>query len=126
MEFEDMFPNFTPEEFYCPCGGAQCRKVGIKLWFVAALQDLRLQCGFPLKINSAYRCPEHNARVGSKPTSQHLLGVAADIDIHRLSTGQKHRLLRKAFLRFNGVGVYNTFIHLDLRDPKAPAFWVGD
>ena len=32
----------------------------------------------PLYISSGYRCPKVNILVGSKPTSQHLLGQAAD------------------------------------------------
>jgi zinc D-Ala-D-Ala carboxypeptidase len=37
--------------------------------------------GKPIMINSAYRSPEVNAAVGSKPSSQHILGCAADIRV---------------------------------------------
>ena len=33
----------------------------------------------PLIVNSAFRCPDVNKSVGGVPTSQHLLGQAADI-----------------------------------------------
>ena len=32
----------------------------------------------PIRINSAYRCPELNQAAGSQPTSMHLFGLAAD------------------------------------------------
>jgi len=35
----------------------------------------------PVRINSGYRCPLLNEAVGSKSTSQHLKGEAADIEI---------------------------------------------
>lgn len=37
--------------------------------------------GKPIMVNSAYRSAEVNAAVGSKPTSQHRLGCAADIRV---------------------------------------------
>lgn len=43
------------------------------------LQPLRDAWGEPLSINSGYRCPELNAKVGGVPTSQHVKGEAADV-----------------------------------------------
>ena len=42
------------------------------------LERIRTLLGKPLHINSGYRSPEVNAAVGSKPTSQHCKGEAAD------------------------------------------------
>ena len=42
------------------------------------LDPLREAMGFPLVITSGYRCTELNRDVGGSPTSQHLLGLAAD------------------------------------------------
>ncbi len=50
----------------------------IKALVETVLQPLRDAWGKPLAINSGYRCPEVNARVGGVPTSQHGLGEAAD------------------------------------------------
>ena len=44
------------------------------------LQPLRDLYGKPIKINSGYRCKQINDAVGSKDTSQHLKGQAADLD----------------------------------------------
>lgn len=35
--------------------------------------------GLPIHVNSGYRCPALNARVGGAPDSRHMLGLAADI-----------------------------------------------
>ena len=48
------------------------------------LDPIREMWGKPLHVNSGYRCPALNKAVGSKPTSQHLKGEAADI-----TTGSK-------------------------------------
>jgi zinc D-Ala-D-Ala carboxypeptidase len=37
--------------------------------------------GKPIMVNSAYRSPSVNEAVGSKPSSQHVLGCAADIRV---------------------------------------------
>ena len=42
------------------------------------LDPLREAMGFPLVITSGYRCTDLNRDVGGSPTSQHLLGLAAD------------------------------------------------
>ena len=44
------------------------------------LEEVRILLGSrSIYVNSAYRCPEINKLVGSKPTSDHLYGLAADI-----------------------------------------------
>lgn len=52
----------------------------------ALLQQVKTQLGGrPIIVNSAYRCKRVNDAVGSKDTSQHLLGCAADIKVPGLS-----------------------------------------
>lgn len=43
------------------------------------LQHLRVACGFPIIVNSAFRTPEVNSFVGGVVNSKHLDGLAADI-----------------------------------------------
>tara|TARA_Y100000588_G_C14231612_1_gene915547 strand:- start:1224 stop:1703 length:480 start_codon:yes stop_codon:yes gene_type:complete len=45
------------------------------------LQPLRDAFGCPVAINSGFRCLELNRKLGSKDTSQHVLGQAADIEV---------------------------------------------
>ena len=43
------------------------------------LESVRRLLGYPIHINSAYRCLLVNGMLGSKPTSAHVRGLAADI-----------------------------------------------
>lgn len=49
------------------------------------LETVRAHFGKPVRINSGYRSAKVNAAVGSKPSSQHMLGQAADIEIDGIS-----------------------------------------
>lgn len=44
------------------------------------LQPLRNMYGSPIIITSGYRCPELNTAIGGSAVSQHMSGMAADID----------------------------------------------
>lgn len=57
-----------------PAVAANLRRVAERLEQVRALLGDR-----PIAVNSAYRCPELNRAVGSRNTSMHLHGLAADI-----------------------------------------------
>ncbi len=43
------------------------------------LEDVRSLLNRPILVNSAYRCLRVNQLLGSRPTSQHIKGLAADI-----------------------------------------------
>ena len=45
------------------------------------LQNIRDKYGKPININSGYRCPKLNSKVGGSKTSQHMNGSAADISV---------------------------------------------
>jgi len=76
-----------------------------------------------IHINSAYRCKKHNSSIGSKDTSQHILGKAADITIDNMSPSEVADAVEKSIAKdevvFGGLGRYNTFTHVDIRDNKA-------
>ena len=44
-----------------------------------ALNEIRKGYGKPIIITSGYRCKELNAKVGGKPNSKHLKGLAVDL-----------------------------------------------
>ncbi|MDO8800028.1 D-Ala-D-Ala carboxypeptidase family metallohydrolase [Phenylobacterium sp.] len=52
---------------------------------VNVLEPIRAHFGKPVQVNSGYRGPAVNRAVGSKPTSQHAKGEAADIEIPGVS-----------------------------------------
>ena len=45
------------------------------------LEVLRERYGEPIRINSGYRSPQLNRKIGGAPTSNHLTGCAADIRV---------------------------------------------
>jgi peptidoglycan hydrolase-like protein with peptidoglycan-binding domain len=81
---------------------------------IVKLEKLRHALGDrPIKINSAYRDPVHNRRVGGVSNSQHLYGKAADIIVSGVSPAAVAATARK--VGFTWVGLYNTFTHVDVR-----------
>ena len=110
--------NFHLHEFQCKDGSHQVR---LHPTLLTKLQQLRDHLNRPVIITSGYRNPEHNRRVGGAPNSQHLLGTAADI---RVSGFTPARLLPHAeAVGFTGIGLYATFLHVDVR--PTPARWEG-
>ena len=53
----------------------------MKILCVSVLEPLRTEFDKPIMINSGYRSPDLCEAIGSKPTSQHAKGEAADIEI---------------------------------------------
>jgi len=58
---------------------------GLKALCAAVLDPLRDGTGAAIKVNSGYRGPQLNARIGGAKKSQHLEGKAADIQSHGLT-----------------------------------------
>ena len=48
------------------------------------LEGLRMRAGTPIRINSGYRSPQLNKKIGGVPTSNHLTGCAADIRVENM------------------------------------------
>lgn len=109
----NIAPNFTPEELSSKGNGSLI----IQKDALRKLQRLRHLYGKPLTINSAYRDPAHNKRVGGGVNSQHLKGTAFDIAIRNADMGEELERLAVE-VGFSAVGRYNTFIHVDNRPPK--------
>ena len=106
----NLAPNFTKAEM-------QCHHCGLCLMqdkFMETLQALRTDWGRSISVNSGYRCKIHNQAVGGKPSSQHLAGNAADLDISHLSEEEKKTFIVLCRAHFTGVGIARTFIHVDL------------
>jgi len=91
--------------------------------FLAKLDEAREFAGIPFVINSAYRSPEHNAKVGGKPTSSHLKGLAVDIKA-KDSTTRGIILDALRMVGFNRIGIAKSFIHVDLDLEKSKSTWL--
>lgn len=55
------------------------------LFLCSNLEKIRAHFGKPITINSGFRNPAVNAKVGGAKTSQHLEGIAADIECKGVS-----------------------------------------
>lgn len=98
------------DELRCPC----CGKVEIDSIFFARLRRARTMADVPFIINSGYRCPKHNAEVGST-SKNHTSGKAADLKVSGGPTRGKI-LFGLYTAGFKRVGISKTFIHCDTSD----------
>ncbi len=121
-----MTKNFSIKEFECKCGCEMPDDVLVNITKLAhQLQYVRDNVAMPIIINSAYRCQEHNAKVGGSKTSQHLLGKAADITIQSLKPAEVFVLIEDLIdmghMLQGGLGLYEEkgFVHYDIRKTKA-------
>ena len=87
------------------------------------LEIVRAHFNVPVTINSGYRNLEYNRNIGSKDTSQHVKGTAADIVVSGVSPDDVadaiEFLINTGMLKEGGVGRYNTFTHYDIRGSRA-------
>ena len=117
-----MSEHFSEAEFACHCGCGE-NKINPKL--IELLERIRTAFGKPIKIVSGHRCEKHNKECGGKPHSQHLLGNAADIQVQSIKPVEVQNYLLKHFDDdCRGLGRYNSFTHIDVRDGKI-ARWNG-
>ncbi len=120
-----MTKNFRIEEFECKGGCEMPFDVYENIIKLAnQLQFLRDYTGRPITVNSGYRCPEYNAKIsGSSKKSQHMLGKAADITIQSLKPAEVfviiEDLIDMGHMLQGGLGLYDTFVHYDIRKTKA-------
>ena len=107
--------NFRVREFACKDG---TRMIAINPQLVAYLQKARTHFGKPMNITSAYRTVYHNSKVGGVANSQHLFGAAADVCVPGVSVRELYDYLCKIAGDSCGIGIYDTFVHFDVRPVK--------
>ena len=109
------WPDFSPAEIACRGTG----KLRINEDALDKLQGLRTTLGKPMIVNSGYRSPEHNKRVGGAAQSMHLEGKAFDISMANHDPASFIAAARAA--GFMGIGTYprSNFIHIDTGPARA-------
>lgn len=114
---EKISPHFGVWEFKCKDNS---RVIVLDKALVELLEIIRLHYNKPLHINSGYRTVQYNASLkNSSPKSQHILGKAADIWLNDISPEQLYSWLDSSYPNSLGLGIYNTFVHVDVREGKS-------
>jgi hypothetical protein len=79
------------------------------------LEEVRRVLGRPILINSAYRSIAVNESVGSKSTSQHCLGCAADIRVPGLTPNDIIKLLLKTNIEYDQIiREFDSWVHISI------------
>lgn len=107
--------NFKVREFKCNDGSDV---IFIADELVTALQKIRDHFGKTITINSAYRTPAYNKKIGGATYSQHQYGTAADIVVSGVKPSEVYAYA-DSILPNGGVGKYDSFTHIDVRGTKS-------
>tara|TARA_Y100001938_G_scaffold128488_1_gene182291 strand:+ start:117 stop:494 length:378 start_codon:yes stop_codon:yes gene_type:complete len=120
--------NFNLSEFACKDGTPVPVEMRPRIKLLAEnLQTLRDYIEKPIRINSAYRTEEYNARIGGATRSQHVKCTAADIVAVGLDAKQVQDaieyLITAGKMDEGGMGRYSNFTHYDVRGYRSR--WEG-
>jgi len=91
----------------------------------AAFEAVRDAVGLPLVVLSGYRTSAHNRAIGGARASQHVEGRALDLLPPRGWTVTQLAAVVAGVPAVRGIGVYPTFVHLDVRPSERRAVWRG-
>lgn len=106
----------------CVC----CSGLEVAESFIVRMQYLRDLCGWPFILNKQdgfYRCALRNEVIGGALRSRHLLGSAMDVLTYRWVDGHREHwpankkwfYVSEAMKLGLSLGIYDNFIHTDLR-----------
>jgi len=116
--------NFSLEEFKCKDGSDIPNDVLKNIIELAKnLQVLRDAIGKSITINSGYRSPKYNAKIGGVKNSQHVKGKASDLRVAGMTPKEValviEGLIEQGKMKQGGIGIYPNFVHYDIRNTKA-------
>lgn len=122
--------NLSWKELACHDGTPYPRKFiddGRVYRLAQSFEDIRSLCGnHPITILSAYRTPEWNKKIGGAKFSQHVQGRALDLKPPiGYNVKEFYNLIRANCADFgiNGIGLYVTFVHIDIRPSSRLVVW---
>lgn len=105
-------PLFRRSEFACKCG---CGLDTVDAELLNVLSGIRANFNTEIIINSGCRCRDHNAFVGGRAKSQHLISRAADIVVTGVLPVIVAEYLDSKYPDCYGIGRYASFTHIDTR-----------
>ena len=110
--------HFRLREFKCEDNS---RIVVLNGDLIAVLEKARRHFGGKaIIINSGYRTVAYNSALkNASPKSQHTHGNAADIVVDGVKPIDVYNYFNTTYPNAYGVGIYNTFVHIDVRSTKS-------
>lgn len=106
-----LVQHLNAKELHCKCQYADCTRTLVGESTVNSYHLVREHFTYPIAVNSAYRCQRHNADVGGKAGSFHMLGMALDLTPAEFSEKELDRLEFIARMYYGVVIRYPNFIH---------------
>ena len=88
---------------------------------LAMLDDLREEYGYPIKLTSTYRSPDHPIEAKKNKPGEHTYGAA--VDIACVGGEATFKLVKAAIeIGFTRIGISrkNNFVHVGIGYPGAP------
>ena len=116
--------NFSLNEFNSKDGTKMPADVKENIKQLAVnLQVIRDNAECAIHINSAYRSPSHNKRIGGVSNSKHIFGLASDLTSRNHTPNELYQLIEELIndgkISEGGLGLYKSFVHYDIRGTKA-------
>lgn len=79
------------------------------------LEQVRKALGKPITINSGYRSKQVNDSVGSKDTSQHRIGCAADIRVSGMTPNEVCQAIKASDIQFDQlIREFDSWTHISV------------
>jgi uncharacterized protein YcbK (DUF882 family) len=104
--------NFSTVEWECRCGCGQCI---VEPALVNMMQSFRDLVKKQVVVHCVNRCPKHNEEVGGVLGSYHTLGQACDFHVKGFTIPELHSVaLTSEDIFIGGIGIYDTFVHVDI------------
>lgn len=118
---------FKIDEFTCKCGKCEMPQGMPSDELIDTLVEIREYFNKPIIINSGYRCPTHNKRIGGAVKSRHIEGDAVDFIVKDIPTQAVFEYVLKTYndkpfgiaISINPNDEFRGFVHLDTRGYKA-------
>ena len=83
------------------------------------LEEVRTLLNKPIMVTSAYRCQAVNAAVGSKPSSQHRVGCAADIRVPGMTPDEVVKSIKESGIEYDQlIREFDSWTHISV--PNTP------
>lgn len=116
-------PRFFKESEFRKCKPA-CEISDMNEEFLRKLDEARTLARTPFILNSAYRSMDYEKSKGRSGTSSHCKGVAVDLSCK--SSHVRMRIVSALIsVGFRRIGVYPTFIHVDMDEDKITTMWLS-